>query len=134
LAGTKQRFSGLSEPRQCGDDVLRMGDELGSALLNGIRIAVLKTLGRSACARWRRHAPPHQGHLGASVGVADHRSRIVGEDAGHRREVADVAVDDTEERSDGSLVRLPIALPPPFSPYRLLIAELNQTRQGLLFQ
>ena len=24
LAGTKQRFSGLSQPRQCGDDVLRM--------------------------------------------------------------------------------------------------------------
>src|SRR5258705_13835746 len=24
LNGTKQRFSGLSQPRQCGDDVLRM--------------------------------------------------------------------------------------------------------------
>src|SRR5256885_11761941 len=24
LAGTKQRFSGFSQPRQCGDDVLRM--------------------------------------------------------------------------------------------------------------
>ena len=24
LAGTRQRFSGLSQPRQCGDDVLRM--------------------------------------------------------------------------------------------------------------
>jgi hypothetical protein len=24
LAGTKQRFSGLSQPRQCGDEVLRM--------------------------------------------------------------------------------------------------------------
>src|SRR5258705_7976352 len=24
LTGTKQRFSGLSQPRQCGDDVLRM--------------------------------------------------------------------------------------------------------------
>src|SRR5258705_12795803 len=24
LAGTKQRFSGLSQPRQCGDDVLRI--------------------------------------------------------------------------------------------------------------
>jgi hypothetical protein len=24
LAGTKHRFSGLSQPRQCGDDVLRM--------------------------------------------------------------------------------------------------------------
>jgi hypothetical protein len=24
LAGTRQRFSGLSHPRQCGDDVLRM--------------------------------------------------------------------------------------------------------------
>ena len=29
---------------------------------------------------------------------------------------------------------LPIALPSPFSPYRLKIAELNQTRQDLLFQ
>jgi hypothetical protein len=24
LAGTKQRFSGFNQPRQCGDDVLRM--------------------------------------------------------------------------------------------------------------
>ena len=24
LAGAKQRFSGFSQPRQCGDDVLRM--------------------------------------------------------------------------------------------------------------
>jgi len=29
---------------------------------------------------------------------------------------------------------LPIALPPPFGSYRLLIAEFDQTRQGLLFQ
>jgi hypothetical protein len=32
----------------------------------------------------------------AIVGVADDRCRVVREDAGHRREVADVAIDDAE--------------------------------------
>src|SRR5262249_13653145 len=37
-------------------------------------------------------------------GVADHGRGIVREDARHRREVADVAVDDAEEPDDGLLV------------------------------
>jgi hypothetical protein len=36
--------------------------------------------------------------------VADHWSWIVWEDAGHLREVADIAVDHAEEREDGGLV------------------------------
>ena len=40
----------------------------------------------------------------AAVGVADHRGRIVRKHARHRREVADVAVDDAEQREDGGLV------------------------------
>ena len=41
----------------------------------------------------------------ASLDVADHRSRIIGKHAGHRREVADIAVDDAEQARDGLLVR-----------------------------
>jgi hypothetical protein len=58
-------------------------------------------LRRSASAwRWR-HAPAHQGHLGPGVRVADHRRGIIREYAGHRREVAYIAIDDAEQRSDG---------------------------------
>src|SRR5689334_439052 len=35
LAGTKQRFSGLSQARQCGDDVLRMLVTGGPAVRSG---------------------------------------------------------------------------------------------------
>jgi hypothetical protein len=59
---------------------------------------------RPASARWRRHAPAHQYHLAAGVGVSDDRSRIIGKDARHRWQVADVAVDHAEERDDGGLV------------------------------
>lgn len=55
--------------------------------------------------RWRRDPPPHHHHLAAIIDIAHHRSRIVGEHAGHRREVADVAIDDAEQPSDGRLVR-----------------------------
>ena len=81
LTGTRQRFSGFSQPRQCGDDVLRM-------LVTG--------------------GPPSFGGGGmpqriivssrSSLGVADHWRRIIGKHTGHRREVADVAVDDAEQR------------------------------------
>ena len=46
----------------------------------------------------------HRQHLGACVSVADHGRRIVGKDAGHRRQVADVAVDHPKERDDRGLV------------------------------
>src|SRR6516225_9446823 len=35
LAGTRQRFSGFSQPRQCGEDVLRMLVTGGPGLLGG---------------------------------------------------------------------------------------------------
>src|SRR5882672_11691070 len=35
LAGTRQRFSGLSQPRQCGEDVLRMLVTGGPAVRGG---------------------------------------------------------------------------------------------------
>ena len=42
LAETRQRFSGLSEPRQCGDDVLRMlvthHDQFALVFANGTAI------------------------------------------------------------------------------------------------
>ena len=41
----------------------------------------------------------------ARVSVAYHRGRVVGEDARHWRQVADVAVDHAKERNDGGLIR-----------------------------
>ena len=68
LAGTRQRFSGLSHMRQCGDDVLRMFVTGGP----GVR-------GDGGM------PPAHHSQLAAGVGVADDRSRIVREDTRHRR-------------------------------------------------
>ena len=50
-------------------------------------------------------SPAHQRHLGRGFRVAYHGRRIVGEDAGHGPQIADVAVDHAEEREDGRLVR-----------------------------
>lgn len=38
------------------------------------------------------------------IGVADHGRGIVGKNARHRREVADVPIDNAEQRDDGGLV------------------------------
>src|SRR5712671_2518911 len=65
LAGTKQRFSGLSQPRQCGDDVLRMLVTGGPPARGG---------GGGAC--------PHQRHLTAFGGIADHGCRVIRKHAG----------------------------------------------------
>jgi hypothetical protein len=46
----------------------------------------------------------HRYHLGARVGIADHRSRVVRKDTRHGRLVADITVDDADERDDGGLV------------------------------
>ena len=46
----------------------------------------------------------HAHHFGAGVGVADHRRRVIRKHAGHRRQVADVAVDHAKQRDDGGLV------------------------------
>jgi hypothetical protein len=43
-------------------------------------------------------------HLPFGARIADDWRRIVQEDAWHRLQVADVAVDDAEERRDGGLV------------------------------
>lgn len=60
--------------------------------------------GRAARAwRWW-HAPAHHGQLAARVGVADHRRRVFGKHARHSCEVADIAIDDAEERKDGGLI------------------------------
>jgi hypothetical protein len=61
-----------------------------------------------ACNSWQTHGnglsvEPHAGTCLARI--ADHQGRIDGKHAGHRREVADIAVDDTEQRDDRRLVR-----------------------------
>jgi hypothetical protein len=61
--------------------------------------------GRSTELRWQWHAPSHRGQLSAVVGIAYHRGRIVGENAGHRWQVADVSVHHPEERDDRGLGR-----------------------------
>jgi len=48
--------------------------------------------------------PTDGDHLGAAARVADCASRIIRKNAGHRRETADVSVDDAGERDDRSLV------------------------------
>ncbi len=82
LAGTRHLFSGLSHPRQCGDDVLWMLVTGGQPVSSG-------------------DGMPQ--HLGPSL-----RLRITGgivrEDAGYWREVADVAVDHAEQGDDRGLV------------------------------
>jgi hypothetical protein len=39
-----------------------------------------------------------------SVGVADHGRRVIRKDTWHRRQIADIPVDDPEKRDDGGLV------------------------------
>ena len=78
------RLSSLSHPLQYGIDVLRA---LGSR--------------RSAVPR-QRHAPAHS-VISPSPSALPHGRRIIEDDAGHRRHVADVAVRDTEERKNGGL-------------------------------
>ena len=68
LAGVSGRFSGLSQPRQCGDDVLRMLVTGGPPVRGGGGM------------------PQRIRVIGAGVRVADHRSRIIRKHAGHRRE------------------------------------------------
>jgi hypothetical protein len=85
LAGTRHRFSGFDQPRQCGDDVLRMLVTGGPPNLGGGGIT-----------------PAHHRLLAVGADVTHYRRRIVGEHAGHRRQVADVAVHDAKQRDDGA--------------------------------
>ena len=84
FAGTRQRLSGFSRPRQCGDDVLRMLVTGGPPVLGGGGMPQ-RIMVSSRC-------------------VAHDRRWIVREDAGHRRRVANVSIDDPEQRDDGGLV------------------------------
>ncbi len=56
-----------------------------------------------AARRWW-HAPTHHDQLAAGVGIALDRGRVVREHARHRRQVADVAVDDAKQGNDRRLV------------------------------
>lgn len=57
---------------------------------------------RAASSRRSRHAPTHHDQLGAGAGVTYDRGRVVRRDADHRRQIADVTVDDTKECNDRS--------------------------------
>jgi hypothetical protein len=49
--------------------------------------------------------PAHDRELAVGADIAHNRRGVVREHAGHRRQVADVAGDDAEQRDDRSLVR-----------------------------
>ena len=85
IEGTRQRFSGFSQPRQWGDDVLRMFVTGGPPVRGGGGM------------------PRAPGSSGCGVGVANHRSGIIGKHARHRRDVADIAIHHAEQRADGFL-------------------------------
>ncbi len=89
LTGTKHRFSGFSQPRQCGDDVLRMLVTGGPPVRGGGGMPKrIMTSSASSLPSVLRHDG----------------SRVVRKNAGHRREVADIAVHVAEQRDDRGLV------------------------------
>lgn len=85
LNGTRQRFSGFSQARQCGEEVLRMWSPAARLFATG-------------------HAPAHQQHLASIVCVAYYRSGIVREDTRHGDEVADIPVHHPKQAEDCRLV------------------------------
>jgi hypothetical protein len=85
LNGTRQRFAGFSQPRQCREEVLRTFRHR-----------------RAAGARRWRHSPAHQDELALGAGVADHG--VIRKYARRRRQVADVSVHHAKEVPDGFLV------------------------------
>src|SRR3981189_2174702 len=70
FTGTRQRFSGFSQPRQAGDDALRM-------LVTGAP----PNFGGGGM------PPTHHGQLALGTGVAHHRRGVVRKHARHRRQV-----------------------------------------------
>jgi len=82
LNGTRQTFSGFSQPRQCGDDVFRML-MTGGPPVRGV----------GAC-------PSASGRVPARSQSCGRRCRVVRKDAGHGRQVADVSIDDPEKLPD----------------------------------
>src|ERR1700737_5395743 len=88
FAGTRQRFSGLSQARQCGDDVFAdVGDWV------------------PASTRRRWHSPAHHHNLRLTGSVAHDRRWIIREYAGHGRQISDILVHHPEQRDDRRLVR-----------------------------
>jgi hypothetical protein len=51
------------------------------------------------------HAPAHHDQLALALVVTHHGGRVVREHSAHRRQVADVSVDDPEERGHGKSLR-----------------------------
>jgi hypothetical protein len=49
-------------------------------------------------------APAHHGQLATGAGVSNDRRGIIRKHARHRRQVADIAIDDAVQRDDGGLV------------------------------
>jgi hypothetical protein len=76
-------------------DRLALGFQFRGALLGRLHQGVLRG----------RHSPPRRGELAALGSVAHDRSRIVRKHPGHRRQIADVSVDDAEQCDNGGLVR-----------------------------
>ena len=88
------RQARISEPAAISRD----GSILGVIFRSNFR-------GTSRSAPPGQRVPAHSHHLGAGVGVvADDGSRIVGKPTRHRRQIADVAVDNPEQRDDRGLV------------------------------
>jgi hypothetical protein len=88
FAGTKQRFSGFSQSRQCGELVLRMLVTGGPPDFGGGGIPQRIMVSSRSGTR-----------------VAHHGRGIVGKNPWHRRQVADVPVYHPEECDDRGLVR-----------------------------
>jgi hypothetical protein len=86
LTGTRQRLSGFSHARQCGEVVLRI-------FVTG-----------KPPARGGGGMPQRIMIISLGICIPDDRRRKIGKHAGHRRQVADLAVHHPEKRDDGSLV------------------------------
>jgi hypothetical protein len=65
------------------------------------RVAEIRNGEAAGAWRWR---PAHHDHFALGICIPDDRRRKIGKHAGHRRQVADIAVQHAEGRNDGRLV------------------------------
>ena len=86
LNGTRQRFSGFSQPRPCEEDVLRMFVTGGPPVRGAVAFPIASS--QALCRYWCCGSP----------------GRIIGEDPRHRGEVANVAIDHAEQPDDRFLI------------------------------